>query len=53
METRLRLPHSLSPRPMRRTHKTGSEEPQEGAVAGERAAGPVPRGRRERYRGGC
>jgi hypothetical protein len=27
MEARLRLPRSLSPCPMRRTHKPGSEEP--------------------------
>jgi hypothetical protein len=45
MEARLRLPHSLSqPRPMRRPHNTGSEEPRRIARK-RRSGGALPAGR--------
>jgi hypothetical protein len=41
MEARLRLPHSLSqPRPMRRPHDTGSEEPRRDRSQAKEQPGP-------------
>jgi hypothetical protein len=40
MEARLQWPHSLSPRPMRRTHKTGTEEPRRERSQAKERPGP-------------